>query len=157
MKCPHCVNGISPATRGLDHQDVRRFQISVDDGLLMRVLHPFASLNKEIESLADLELLLVAIFGNRQPGYVLHHKVGLALWRRSGVEYLGDGGMIHDRQRLPLGLEALQYGFVVHPGFDQLQSNLPPHRKDLICQPDLPHATFTELAENLKAFREDLP
>jgi hypothetical protein len=64
--------------------------------------------------------------------------------------------MIHDGHRLSLGLEALDYGFVVHSGFDQLQSDMAAHWRDLICEPDLAHAAFTKLAENLKTLREDL-
>ena len=64
--------------------------------------------------------------------------------------------MIHDRQRLPLRLEALHDRLVVHPGLDQLQGDLPPHRRGLFGQPDLPHAAFAKLADELKTLREDL-
>ena len=132
------------------------FKIAMDDGFLVRVLHAVAGLDEEFEPIPDLELLLIAILRNRQPGHVLHHEVRLALRRRPGVEYLGDGGMIHDRQRLPLGLEALHQRLVVHPGLDQLQRDLPPHRRSLFRQPDLPHAAFTKLADELKTLRKDL-
>ena len=146
MKCPSCVKTVSPARvrRGrlgqaevddprhglavhFHHQNVCRFEIAMDDGFLVCVLHAFAGLNEEFEPIRDLELLLIAILGNRQPGHVLHHEVWLALRRRSGVKHLGDGGMIHDRQRLPLRLEALHDRLVVHPGLDQFQRDLPPH------------------------------
>ena len=65
--------------------------------------------------------------------------------------------MVHDRQRLQLSFEALHYRFVVHPGFDQLQCDLPPHRQGLLRQPHLPHAAFTQLADKLKTLCEDLP
>ena len=138
------------------HQNVCRFQIAMDDGFLVRVLHAFAGLNEEFEPVPDLELLLIAILRNRQPGHVLHHEVRLALWRRPGVKHLGDGRMIHDRQRLPLRLEALHDRLVVHPGLDQLQRDLPPHRGSLFGQPDLAHAAFTKLADELKTLRKDL-
>jgi hypothetical protein len=67
--------------------------------------------------------------------------------------------MIHDRQRLPLRLEALHDRLVVHPGLDQLQGDLPPHRRSLFGQPDLAHAAFAKLrtsADKLKTFRKDL-
>jgi hypothetical protein len=126
----------------------------VDDGFLMRMLHAFAGLNEEIEPLVDRELLLIATLCNRQSRHVFHHEIRLPLRIGPGVEHLGDGGMVHDRQRLALGLEALHNGFVVHTGFDQLQSDLTPHGRDLIGQPDLPHAAFTKLAEDLKTLRE---
>ena len=139
------------------HQNVCRLQIAMDDGLLMRVLHAFAGLDEKFKPIPDLELLLIAILRNRQPGHVLHHEVRLALWRRPSVKHLGDGGMIHDRQRLPLRLEALHDRLVVHPSLDQLQGNLPPHGRVLFGQPDLSHAAFTKLADELKALGKDLP
>ncbi len=63
--------------------------------------------------------------------------------------------MIHDRQRLPLRLEALHDRLVVHPRLDQLERNLPPHRGGLFGQPDLSHASFTKLADELKTFRKE--
>ena len=138
------------------HQNVGRLQIAMDDRLLVRVLHAFAGLDEEFEPIPDLEFLLIAILRDRQPGHVLHHEVRLALRRRPGVEHLGDGGMIHDRQRLPLRLEALHDRLVVHPGLDQLQRDLPPHRRGLFGQPDLPHAAFAKLADELKTLRKDL-
>jgi hypothetical protein len=169
-KCPSCVKRVSPRLRRgrlgqpevddprhgfavhFHHQNVCRFQIAMDDGFLVRVLHAFADLDEEFEPIRDLEFLLIAILGNRQSGYVLHHEVRLALRRRSGVKHLGDGGMIHDRQRLPLRLEALHDRLVVHPGLDQLQGDLAPHRRSLFGQPDLAHASFAKLADELKTF-----
>jgi hypothetical protein len=52
--------------------------------------------------------------------------------------------MVHDGQRLSLGLEAMQHRVVAHAGSNQLERYLPPYRSRLFCQPDLPHAAFTE-------------
>ena len=37
----------------LNHQNVCRLQIAMDDGLLVRVLHAFAGLNEELKPIAD--------------------------------------------------------------------------------------------------------
>ncbi len=100
--------------------------------------------------------VLIAILRDRQPGHVLHHEIRLALQRGSGVQDLGDGRMIHDRQRLPLGFEALHHGLVVHSGLDQFHGNLAAHRGGLLRQPDLPHAAFSQLADQNEALRKYL-
>ena len=52
--------------------------------------------------------------------------------------------MIHDGQRLPLRLEALNDGLVVLSGLDQLQGHCPPYRPSLFGQPHLAHAPLTQ-------------
>ena len=64
--------------------------------------------------------------------------------------------MIHDGQRLALGLESLHDRLVVHPGLDQLERDLPSHRRGLFGQPDLSHSAFAKLADKLKTLSEDL-
>ena len=78
----------------------------MDDGFLMRVLYPLANSQKELQALPDGEALDVAVFRDRHAGHMLHDEIGLAIGRRSGVEDLGDGGMIHHGERLPFGAEA---------------------------------------------------
>src|SRR5207247_8699377 len=63
---------------------------------------------------------------------------------RAGVEDLGDVGMIHQRQRLPLGFEAGDHLACVHPRLDDLQRDLAlrseehtselQSRVDLVCR-----------------------
>ena len=74
-----------------------------------------------------VKLVLIAILGDRQARHVLHHEIRLPLRRRPGIEHLGDGRMIHDREGLPFGLKALHDRLVVHAGLDQLQRDLPPN------------------------------
>ena len=132
------------------------FKIPMDDRLLVRVLYALAGLDEQLESLADLELLLIAILRDRQPRHVLHDEVRLTLGRDAGIEHLGDDRMIHDRERLPFRLEALHDGLVVHPRLDQLQGHGPAHRSGLLGEPYLPHAAFAEFADELKPLRKEL-
>jgi hypothetical protein len=139
-----------------DNQNIGRFQITMDDGFLVGVLHSFAGLNKKFEPIGDLEFVLIAIFVNGQPVDVLHHKVWLALRRGSCVKHLGNRWMIHDGERLPLRLEALYHRLVIHPGLDQLQGHLALDRGSLLREPHLPHAAFTQFSDQLKSLRKHL-
>jgi len=64
--------------------------------------------------------------------------------------------MVHDRERLALGLEALHDGFVVHAGLDQLQRHGPPYGGGLLGEPNLTHASFAELALEVEALGNSL-
>jgi hypothetical protein len=44
-----------------------------------------------------------------------------AAFRRPGIEHLGDVGMIHHGQGLPIGLEAGDDRLGVHPQLDDLE------------------------------------
>ena len=41
----------------LDHQDIGRLQIAMNDGFLVRVLHTFAGLDEQFQPLRDVELV----------------------------------------------------------------------------------------------------
>ncbi len=125
-------------------QDVGRLQVAVDDALLMRVLHRLADRHEEFQPLFGGEPGLVAELGQRQAVDQLHDEERLAGGRQAAVEHLGDVGMIHHRQRLPLLLEALQHGLRVHAGLDQLQRHLALDRLGLLGDPDLAHAPFAD-------------
>ena len=53
-----------------------------------------------------VELVLVAVLGDRHALDQLHDEVGPAGVGGAGVEHLGDVGVVHQGQGLPLGLEA---------------------------------------------------
>jgi hypothetical protein len=55
--------------------------------------------------------------------HVLHDEVGAALAGcHAAVEHLRHVGVVHDRQRLPLLLEAGEHGLGVHAGLDDLRA-----------------------------------
>ena len=126
----------------------------MNDGFLMRMLHSLAGLDKELQPLADLELVLIAVLGNRQPGHVFHYEVRLALRCGAGIEHLGDRGVVHDRNRLTLRLEAPHDRLVVHARPDQLQGYRSAHRFGLLGEPHLSHAALAEFAHQDIAPRE---
>src|SRR5439155_24398602 len=69
------------------------------------------------------EVLLVAILGDLGAPHQLHHEIRTAVLRRPGIEHLGDVGMVHHRQRLPLGLEAGDDALGVHAQLDDLEGD----------------------------------
>ena len=60
------------------------------------------------------------------------------------VEHLGDVGVVHQGQRLPLGLEPGQHLLGVHAGLDQLDRDEPLDRLGLLGPPDGPHAALAD-------------
>src|SRR5947207_1004511 len=84
------------------------------------------------------------------------------IWACSGLMYNGvpiiwakfvkdvrDVGMVHDRQRLPLGLEARDHLARVHARLDDLQGNLATHRLGLLGHEDDAEAAFADLLQEL--------
>ena len=71
--------------------------------------------------------------------HVFHHEVRTTLRRNSCVVDTGDVRVVHQRQRLALGLEAGNDLLRVHPGFDDLERHLPADRPPLFRQPHLAH------------------
>ena len=67
---------------------------------------------------------LVAVLGDRDAADQLHDEVGPARVGGAGVEHLGDVGVVHQRQGLPLGLEAGDDLPRVHARLDDLQGHL---------------------------------
>src|SRR6516162_3373941 len=89
--------------------------------------------------------MLVAVLGNGQAFDQLHHEVGVAARRSAGIEDGGDVRMIHQRQRLPLRLEAGNYLSRVHAWLDDLERNLTAHRLLLFGQEDRSHTALADL------------
>jgi hypothetical protein len=80
-----------------------------------------------------------------------HHEERTALVGGSGIQDLGDIGMVHERQRLALGLEASQHLLAVHTRPDDLEGHLPFDRFLLLGQIDHPAAAFADFLQQLVA------
>jgi len=80
---------------------------------------------------------------------VRHHEIRPPLESRAGVEHLGDAGVVHQSQRLPLRLEPREDLLRVHAGFDDLQRDPAAEGSLLLSEVDDPHAALANLLEDL--------
>ena len=133
----------------LGDQHVGRLEVPVDDPLLMGMLDRLADVDEDPQSLAGRQLVLVAVLRDRDAPHVIHHEVGSAALGRPGVEDLGDVRVVHQRQRLPLGLEAGDHLLGVHAQLDDLQRHLAADRLLLLGHVDVAQAAFADLLQEL--------
>ena len=87
-------------------ENVRRLDVAVNDALLMRMLNRVANLHEQIQPLARVQLVLVAIIRDPNAAHQFHDEVRPAGIGRAGVEDARDIRMVHQRQRLAFGFEA---------------------------------------------------
>ncbi len=78
-----------------------------------------------------------------------HHEVGAPAFGGARVEHLGNVGMVHHRQRLPLGFEAGDHLPRVHARLDDLQRDAAFDRLLLLGHVDDAHAAFADLLQQL--------
>ena len=120
----------------------------MDDALLVRVLHAAADAEEELEPLAEIEAVPVAVVGDRLAGDELHDEVGQPLVGGAGVEHAGDVGVVHHRERLPLALEAREHLVGVHPEADHLEGDGAAEGLELLGLVDGAHAALAEDADD---------
>ncbi len=135
--------------RGVMHHDqhIGRLDVAVNDSLLVRVLDGVAKVGEQLQALAGGELVLIAKLGDGHALDQLHHEVGAAGVGGARVKNLGDVGVIHERQRLPLGLEARQHLTAVHPRLEELQCHLAAHRLLLLGHEDHAKPALADLLQ----------
>ena len=110
----------------------------------MGVGDAFTCLKEQVEPLADGELVVVGKARHRNAGNVIHDKVRTAQFIGTGVENLGDIGMIHARQRLSLRLETSEHLLRTQAGTDQLYRDDAFDRRSLLGFVDGAHAALSE-------------
>ena len=103
---------------------VRRFQIAVNDEVLVGVLHGVADEGEEIEPRVDVECTRVAVARDRLAGHVLHREERPAVRRHAAVEQAGDVRMMQPREDLPFPQEPLANLIAGVSAADQLERDL---------------------------------
>ena len=93
--------------------------------------------------------MLVAILGDWNTGHVLHGEERPTIVGDPRAVYLRDVRMIHQRERLSLGLEAGNHLASVHPHLDDLQGHSSSEGPLLLRQVDDPHPALAERVEDL--------
>lgn len=131
-------------TIDFNDEDVGRFEVAVNDCLPVSVLDGFTDLNEEPQTIGKRQFLLVAILGDRNALDIFHDEVGLSTGSGTGIENLGNAGMVHDGKRLAFRLEALKSDGVEHAGANELQGDLATNGRRLFGKPNLTHTTFTK-------------
>ena len=132
-------------------EDVGRLDVAVDDPLLVGVLDGAADGDEELEPLAGAEPVVVAVVVDGDSLDELHDEVGTAGLGGAGVEDAGDVRVVHQRQRLPLGLKAGDHWLGVHARLDDLESDAAVDRLGLLGDKDDTHPTFADLLQQLVA------
>ena len=97
----------------------------------------------------DRELFAVTEVGDRHAADQFHDEIGPASIGGTGIMDLGDVGMVHHGEGLPLGLEAGNDLPRIHAGLDDLQSHLAAHGIGLQGDIDNAHAAFANLFREL--------
>ena len=115
-------------------ENVGRFNVAMDDALLMRMLDGLANLDEQVQALGQGALVVFAVIGDPNAAHQLHHEVGSAGAGGAGVEHPGDLGMIHQRQGLALGFKAGNDCLGVHPELDNFERHAAAHRLLLLGQ-----------------------
>ena len=92
--------------------------------------------------------MAIAVLGQWDAPHELHHEVGPARFGGAGVQRLRDVGMVHDGQRLPLGLEAGQDVPRVHPELDDLERDGATEGLELLGFVHDAHATLAQHADH---------
>jgi hypothetical protein len=104
-----------------------------------------ADRDEQLQPLARRELVLVAVLGDRHAADEFHHEVRMAARGGAGVEHAGDVRMVHEGERLPLGLEAGDHVAGVHARLDDLEGHFAADRLLLLGDEDQAEAAFADL------------
>src|SRR6266702_155082 len=100
----------------------------MNDAPLMCMLNCLADLHKELEPIVCRERKLIAVFRDLYPTDKLHHEIWATGCGRPCIENLGDVGVVHQRQCLPLGFKPGDHALRVHSRLDYLQCDPPSDR-----------------------------
>ena len=94
-------------------------------------------------------MILVAELGDRDAADEFHHEVGPARFGLAAVEDMGDVGMVHERERLPLGFEAGDDLPGIHARLEQLECDSAAHRPRLLGREHHAEPAFADRFEQL--------
>ena len=123
----------------------------MDDALLMSVLDGVTNLQKKLEALLNGKFFAVAKIRDALAANQFHHEKRTTAAGDARVEHARDVRMIHQSQRLPLGLKARDDRTRVHAELDDLDGHFAPERRRLRGAINDTTAAFADFFENLVA------
>ena len=129
------------------HHDVAGLDVAVDDPFLVRVIHRTADRNEQRETLAQVQVVLLAVADDGAALHHLHHEIGSADVRLARVQDAGDVGMLHDGERALFDGEAAQNVRRSHARLHNLDRHDAVDRLHLLCTIDHTEATLAEFVE----------
>ena len=116
----------------------------MDHSFLVGVVDGPAHLGEQIKPLTAPQPVAIAVFGDRDSRHVLHDEVGPPGFARPRIQHARDIGMIHERQRLPLGLETCDDFTGVHPELDDFKRHPAVDGLALLGEVDGTHAALAQ-------------
>src|SRR5260370_30220463 len=93
--------------------------------------------------------MFVAVFRDLDPADEFHDEVWAAGFGRPCIKHLGDVGVVHQRQCLPLGFKPGNHALRVHSWLDDFQSDPPADGLLLLGHVNHPASALTYLLEQL--------
>ena len=117
----------------------------------MRVFDRAADLLKKLQSVAKRQSFLVAVRRDRIAADQFHDKVGASGLGAAAVDDASDVGMVHQCERLTLGLESGDNLLGVHSELDDFQGDASSNGLALLGHVDDTEAAFTDLFQQLVA------
>ncbi len=113
------------------------------------MLDSVADGREQFEAIARAQLSVVAVIGDWDAPSEFHDEVGEAGGGLTGIEHPGDIGMVHQGQRLALGLKTGDDLAAVHSRLEDLDGDFPAHRVLLLGDKDQAEPPFTDLLQQL--------
>src|SRR6266542_2859052 len=93
--------------------------------------------------------MLIAVFRDLDPADKFHHEIRTTGFGRPRIKHLGDVGVVHQRQCLPLRFKPGDHALRVHSRLDNFQCDPPPDRFLLFRHVNYPASALTYLLEQL--------
>src|ERR1035441_6834345 len=123
----------------------------MDDAFLVGVLDRPANLREKPQALRRGQVPLVAVISNPLTRYQFHHEKRTAALRGAGIEYLGNIGVVHERQSLSFGFKPGDDLPGIHAQLDDLEGDPAADGFLLLGHIDHPAPAFANLLQELVA------
>nr|WP_235908641.1 hypothetical protein [Roseiconus nitratireducens] len=133
------------------HQQVRWFDVAMNDSLLMRVMNGAANLDEQLETFFGRKISLTGKLRDWNSVDEFHDEVRPSILGDPRVQDPRDVVVVHHRQSLLLSAKPVQNLLGIHPRLDELQCYLAANRMFLLRPIHDTESAFAELFLDLIA------